>query len=232
MYLLSMYNIHMRIIVLFTALLCASCTTMPTTLPTEPITYVPIGDSYTEGTGVQPTDAWPVLLTEHLAADGYNIALVENLGKSGWRTDDAITGQLPRFKQLQPNFGTLFLGANDLFQGVPVQDFATNYELLITEMLTVLPSSNRLLLITIPDYSFTPVGIAYGRGNSTTGLTAYNNVILSLAEEYNLPVADIHSVSKKFLFDVGLVAEDGLHPSRRGHELWEEIIYKVATTIL
>lgn len=218
----------MRIPLLIVALLCTSCTQMPPTIPTEPITFVPIGDSYTEGAGVQPTDAWPILITEQLTADGYPITLVENLGKSGWRTDDAIVGQLPRFKELQPNFGTLFLGANDLFQAVPVEDFATNYELLITEMLSVLPSSNRLLVITIPDFSLTPVGLAYGRGKIAEGLEGYNNSILELAKKYDLPVADVHSTSKQFLFDVGLVAEDGLHPSHRGHELWAEVIYKAA----
>lgn len=206
----------------------AGCTTQSTPTIMQPISYVPIGDSYTEGTGVEPTDAWPVLLTQQLQADGVDITLVKNIAKSGWTTTDAIAGQLPEFVTLQPNMATLFLGANDLFHGVPVAEFTSNYETLILGMLDVLPSSNHLLLVTIPDYSLTPTGIAYARGRSiSTGLEEYNAAIYTLADKYNLQVADVHSVSKKFIFDVGLVSADGLHPSRRGHELWTSVIYPV-----
>jgi lysophospholipase L1-like esterase len=214
-------------VVIAACIYIAACSkTAPTIM--QPITYVPIGDSYTEGTGVNPTDAWPVLLTKQLQADGIDITLVKNIAKSGWKTADAIQGQLPEFKTLQPNFATLFLGANDLFQGVPVKEFAKNYETLIIGMLTVLPSNNNLMLITIPDYSYTPTGIAYARGQSISiGLKEYNDVIYSLAKQYNLQVADVHSTSKKFIFSVSLVSADGLHPSRKGHELWTSVIYPV-----
>ena len=55
-------------------------------------------------------------------------------------------------------------------------------------------------------------------------LQSYNEAIRGFAAQYGTQIADVHTTSKKFLFDVGLVAEDGLHPSRRGHELWQEII--------
>lgn len=209
-------------------LLFSGCVAQSTQTVVQPITYVPIGDSYTEGAGVKPTDAWPVLLTEQLQAAGIDFTLVKNIAKSGWTTQNAIEGQLPEFTALQPNFATLFLGANDLFQGVSVEEFTKNYETLIVGMLNVLPSSNNLVLITIPDYSLTPTGIAYARGQSiSTGLEEYNAAIYLLADQYNLQVADVHSTSKKFIFDVGLVAEDGLHPSRRGHELWTSVIYPI-----
>lgn len=214
-------------------LLSVAMTVACTSMPNEHVSYVAIGDSYTEGTGVASSDAWPTLLVNDLANEGYDIDLTANLGKSGWTSADALEAQLPRFIELNPDFATLFIGANDVFQNVPLERFESNLVMLIEGMLSSLPSNDRLVIMTIPDYSLTPAGMVYGRGRDIAAeLDAFNGVIESIADEYDLHVADIHDTSKKFVFDIGLISEDKLHPSERGHELWLETIKPVVKRAL
>ena len=217
---------------LTTALLVTSCTSPTLVTTTEPINFISLGDSYTEGDGVQPADAWPALLTAHLQSDGLDITLT-NLGKSGWTTTDVLAGQIPQFTTLEPNFATLFIGANDIFQEVPIAVITNNYRDIVDTMLNVLPEPDRLVLVTVPDFSKTPLGLAATRGkNIAKGLDELNVFIKDLAKEKSLAVADVHKTSNKFIFDVSLVAADALHPSEKGHALWEEIIYKASLKAL
>src|SRR5437868_3392847 len=82
------------------------------------IRYVAIGDSYTIGEGAEPREAWPVLLTKHLQANGIDIDLVANPSRTGWTTLNAIDRELPVFVQEKPTFATLMIGVNDWVQGV------------------------------------------------------------------------------------------------------------------
>ncbi|HRH93928.1 MAG TPA: SGNH/GDSL hydrolase family protein, partial [Candidatus Peribacteria bacterium] len=90
---------------------------MPPDTSTAAVRYMPVGDSYTIGTGIGQEFAWPAVLTERLKAEGVDIVLLGNPARNGWTTQDAIEGELPGFEQAKPNFATLFIGVNDYVQG-------------------------------------------------------------------------------------------------------------------
>ena len=46
---------------------------VPSSASSAAVRYVPLGDSYTRGKGVQPEDTWPMLLTRHLQAEGIEV---------------------------------------------------------------------------------------------------------------------------------------------------------------
>lgn len=223
-----------RIFVMCTVLCLSSCkaTEPAAVIAPETIRYVAVGDSLTSGHGVLPSEAWSALLVDHAISDGNDIVLVENLAVSGKTTAEALAEQLPLFRELEPNFATLLIGANDLFASRPVGEFYLDYIALLDGMLDVVPA-NRLIVMTIPDYTRTPLGFLYGnKKDFKKRITAYNDFIREQAKIRNVAVVDMHKQSKWVMFDVGLLAEDGIHPSARGHEKWEEVIYPVASKLL
>lgn len=195
------------------------------------IRYVVIGDSYSSGEGVRVADAWPAVLTNHLQAQGIDIELIDNLAKSGWTSEDALRGQLPRFENLQPTFATLMIGANDAFRGVQIEEFRKNFNTLLDRMLAVLPNKDRLLVITIPDYTLSPQGKAY-ESQTSADIELYNAVIKTEAKNRNLAIVDIFPLSQNLAKDTSMFVADGLHPSAKQLAEWEKVIFQAALSIL
>ena len=199
----------------------------------EKIRYVAIGDSYTIGEGASEEESWPSLLTKHLQKEGIDIELIANPSRTGWTTKDAIDYELSVYKSSKPNFATLLIGVNDWVQGISKDEFRKRLAFLIDEMLKELPNNDRLLVITIPDFSATSNGYFYSNGRDiSNGILEFNSIIKEEAKKRNLKVVDIFTLSKGMSNDRNLVAKDGLHPSAKEYALWEEEIFPDASDIL
>jgi lysophospholipase L1-like esterase len=197
------------------------------------IRYVAIGDSYSIGEGASPSESWPALLAQHLSGKGIHVDLVANPSRTGWTTQEAIDRELPIFRQMQPNFATLQIGVNDCVQGVSKETFRKRFVLLVDQMLDVLSTKKRLLIITIPDFGVTPDGRRYARGrNISEGVAAFNKIVTDESAKRGLRVVDVFALSKKMANDRSLVAADGLHPSAKEYAEWEKIILPAALELL
>ena len=197
------------------------------------IRYVAIGDSYSIGEGASPNESWPALLTRHLNDKGLHVDLVANPSRTGWTTQQAIDRELSIFVDSKPNFATLQIGVNDWVQGIDAETFRKHFVVLANRMLGVLPSKNRLLVVSIPDFGVTPTGPRYARGrNISEGLTRFNQIIVEESNKRGLRVVDVFPISKKMRDDPSLVAPDGLHPSGKEYAEWEKIIFSVGFELL
>jgi len=196
-----------------------------------PIRYLPIGDSYTIGEGLDSKKNFPSLLVNHLSESAIAIELLGNPARTGWTTKDAIDKELPLFKKLKPDFSTLLIGVNDWVQGVTEATFQKNLSYLIDEMQKIV--SSNLILITIPDFSATPNGGQYGRGrNISNGIDAFNHIIVEEGLKRKLLVVDIFKLSQEMKDDPSLVSADGLHPSGKEYQKWEALIYPETIKLL
>ncbi|HEY3761558.1 MAG TPA: SGNH/GDSL hydrolase family protein [Verrucomicrobiae bacterium] len=197
------------------------------------IRYAVIGDSYSNGEGNSPDAAWPAQLTRHLAASGMNVALVANPSRTGWTTQQAIDDELPLWRAARPDFASLQIGVNDWVQGVDAKTFQQRLVVLLDAMQQVLPDTNRLFLVTIPDFSVTPTGAIFSHGRDiTSGLAQFNDIIKQEAARRGLAVVDIFALSQKMGGDPTLITPDGLHPSAKECRLWQEVIFPVAQKLL
>jgi lysophospholipase L1-like esterase len=200
---------------------------------TEHIRYVAIGDSYSIGEGATVNESWPAVMTRHLNAQGIHVDLVANPSVTGWTTQQAIDRELPIFIESKPNFATLQIGVNDWVQGVDAETFRKHFTFLVDRMLEVLPSKNRLLIVTIPDFGVTPTGPKYARGrNISEGIASFNKIVADESKKRGLRIGDVFELSKKMGSDHSLVAADGLHPSAKEYAEWEEIILPAALALL
>jgi lysophospholipase L1-like esterase len=189
------------------------------------VRYVALGDSYTIGTATRsPDERWPNQLVRRLAAAGFEVDLVANLGVNGFTSMDVIRSELPRLAELDPGLLTLLVGVNDVVQGVPVETYTANAATILDQSLGLVPPA-RIVTVSTPDYTVTPQGAAYGDpARQSAAIRQVNEILARLSEDRGIRHVDIHDLSLGAASDSGLVADDGLHPSGRQYELWVERI--------
>jgi lysophospholipase L1-like esterase len=197
----------------------------------EIIRYVALGDSYAICEGATWEASWPFLLTKNLNKAGIPVELVANPSKTGWTTRQLIDNELPVFDASSPAFSTLLIGVNDWAQLVNKENFHKNLCYIIDHIQKKI--GNKLLLITIPDFSVTPEGYKYSKGrNISEGILEFNSVIIEEAKKRNLPCVDLFPISLGMKDHPELIAADGLHPSAKEYALWAELIYPAVYDIL
>ena len=197
------------------------------------IRYAAIGDSYSIGEGASPEQSWPALLARHLTASGVNVELVSNPSRTGWTAQQAIDAELPVWRAARPEFASVQIGVNDWVQGIDARTFQRRLDVLLDAMQKVLPDTNRLFLVTIPDFSVTPTGAMFSGGrNIAAGLAEFNSIIKAVGIARGLQVVDVFALSQKMKDDPSLIARDGLHPSAKEYAQWEAMIFPVAQKLV
>jgi lysophospholipase L1-like esterase len=198
----------------------------------SPIRYVALGDSYTIGTSIAPTERWPERLVAALADRGVDLQLVANLGVNGATSADVVAVQLRQLDDLAPDFASVLIGVNDVVQGVPEARYRAHIEAILDDLLARLPA-DRIASITTPDYTVTPAGADYGDPATQRAGVARNNAILAeMAHDRGVTLIDIFDLSQRAALDRSLVASDGLHPSGTQYALWVERIAPIVGRLL
>lgn len=188
--------------------------------------YVALGDSYTIGTGVGEAERFPNQLVGRLGAR-VDLALVANLGVNGYSSGQLIERQLPELDELRPDFVTLLIGVNDVVRGVPLDEYAANVRLILDDLLGRLPA-DRIVVVSIPDYTRTPAGGSFGDPiQQRAAIAAANELMAAQAQARGIAFVDISSVADRADEDASLVASDGLHPSGAQYATWVELIAPV-----
>ena len=102
--------------------------TTSTTNPAEqqaPVTILALGDSLTEGLGVDNDDNYPAQLQARLQELGYKDIKVVNSGLSG-ETSTGLVNHLDWVLQTKPDITILTIGANDAIRGIDVATVEAN----------------------------------------------------------------------------------------------------------
>jgi acyl-CoA thioesterase I len=169
--------------------------------PTGRPRIVCLGDSLTEGLGVEQAQAWPDLLERALRADGFPQAEVVNAGVSG--STSASASQRLRWQlKSPPDLLILALGANDGLRGIAPAEMKKNLaaaiDLAKANGITVLLAGMRMP----PNY-----GLEFTR--------EFEQVFTSLASEKNVPLLPflLEGVAAKSSLNL----LDGIHPNAAGY---------------
>ncbi len=197
------------------------------------IAYIAIGDSYTIGQNVDTAHNYPSLVTRHLQSAGIPITLVANPSITGYTTQDAIEFELPVVDSSHPIIATVMLGTNDIVQGVSSETFAKNLSYILDYIQSRLPQKNKIVLLTIPDFSVTPFWHKYyGKDTVLVQINQFNQIIKEEAQRRSIPVVDVTGLSKEMGNDRTLQTYDGLHPSAKEYSKWEEKLFPVLYNLL
>ena len=205
---------------------CSDDTAGSGTTPVH-IRMLALGDSYTTGEGISKGKSWPDQLAAALVDDRIIVDELTVVAHTGWTTTDLLD-TLATAMPPPHDFVTLQIGANNVFGRLPFAVFETEFPQLLAHAIELAGGDPEdVLVVSIPDYSVTPVGSLIDPDQARAAIDGYNEVIQRVTGEQQVTLIDVTGISRMALDDPTLVARDGLHPSAKMYALWVEVIRPV-----
>jgi lysophospholipase L1-like esterase len=190
----------------------------------SPVRILALGDSYTIGEAVSPTERWPVLLASSLRAEGLEVEDPRIVATTGWRTDQLKQAvEEARLPMTHFNLVFLLIGVNNQYQGKNAQSYEAEFRELLERAIALASGKARVMVLSIPDYGFTPFG-EDKRETISREIDQYNAVNRRIASDEGVVYLDITGLTRRGLQHPELVAADGLHPSGAMYGEWVALI--------
>jgi len=222
-----MKQLTLFISVIFILFLCCNATDSNQsnnieTLQTTNYKLLSLGDSYTIGESVCETCRFPEQLKDSLINNTENTAFnLKVVATTGWTTTNLLNGISNENLPNNYDLVTLLIGVNNQYQGKDFSIYETEFPELVDIAITKAKGDkNRVIVVSIPDYAFTP----FGNGNTTISseIDAYNAFAENYCNANNITFVNITDITRNGLEDTDLVASDGLHPSEKAYSLFVE----------
>jgi lysophospholipase L1-like esterase len=189
-----------------------------------------LGDSYTIGEGVPLHQSFPYQTVQLLRSESAHFYAPEIVAKTGWTSFELAEHILHTRLNEHYDFVTLLIGVNNQYRGLSVDDFKTDFEFLLKKAIHFAHNNvNRVIVLSIPDWSVTPFAKNHDASVITQQIDAYNSVCEQVAEQYNICFINITPSTRQAKDDASILTTDGLHYSGKEMRDWAEI---VATIIL
>ncbi|HWS54329.1 MAG TPA: SGNH/GDSL hydrolase family protein [Pyrinomonadaceae bacterium] len=183
-----------------------------------PVVYVALGDSTGVGVGARKGGGYPARLLERIERARPGSRLV-NLCVSGATTSDVLRGQAGRVGEARPTLVTLSIGINDVSRQVAPEQFARNYEEIISRVRE--QTDAPLVISNLPDIAQAPAVPAFLREEANRRVNLFNNLIAEAAARHGLPLVDAYAKSRAVIPEhPDFFSPDGFHPSDEGYEFW------------
>jgi acyl-CoA thioesterase-1 len=175
-----------------------------------------LGDSLSEGFGLEPSAAYPALLTDKLRDAGLNFQ-VTNASQSGGTTDGGLRRLPPHLKRKIDIF-ILELGINDAFRGVPIDEIRDNLQEIIDRVKR-----------TNPNVRIVICGMQLPNSSTDDYVSAFGKVYVALAAKSN--AALVPYLLDGVAGDPLLNLPDHLHPNAAGQRILAENVWRVLEPI-
>ncbi|MBF7092158.1 SGNH/GDSL hydrolase family protein [Flavobacterium sp. ALJ2] len=209
-------------------------TTTPPLVP-KTINYLALGDSYTIGQSVCETCNYPEQLQRNLSntypATSFSLKII---AKTGWTTSNLLSAINTENHGSNYDLVTLLIGVNNQFQNIPFSVYEKEFPELVNKAITLAKEEkSNVIVISIPDYAYTPFGqsSAYNNKQISLEIDKYNAFAENYCKNNNIIFISITDITRQGLSNPSLVTQDGLHPSQSAYTLFvERILPKVKFT--
>jgi acyl-CoA thioesterase I len=173
-----------------------------------------LGDSLTEGYGIDKDKAYPTLVQQKFTAAGRDVQVI-NAGSSGSTSASGVDRLKWYLKGEPPQALFLELGANDGLRGQSLDGLKKNLRAVID-----LAKSHNIQVLLAGMFLPTNYGKSYTDG--------FHKVFTDLAKEENVPLLP-------FLLDgvaihADLMQPDHLHPNEKGHAIVADKVFQFLQT--
>lgn len=194
-----------------------------------PIVYVALGDSTGSGVGAR-NGGYVARLFTRMQEHRSGSELV-NLCVSGATTDDVLRGQLRRGVEKLPDLVTLGIGINDIGHGFTLEQFAKNYEQILTTLKE--QTEAEIVVSNIPDVSSAPRIPASMRAEYQRQIERFNAKLEEIAQRHEVTIFDVFTITRRELpSHPEYFSSDGFHPSDEGYELWAEQMWPTLASVI
>ena len=204
----------------------------PNSNPIASFTYLALGDSYTVGENVPYGHSFPLQLSSRILEEK-NIELKTTvIAQTGWRTDELLFAT-QGIEGSEYDLVTLLIGVNNQFQGRSIAQYQNEFENLLERAISVTQgNANKVIVLSIPDYAYTP----YGQNSNTAQISAeidlYNSKAQEITKAKGAVFLSITDITRRGILEPDLVAMDGLHPSGKAYEKFVERLYPLVLSRL
>ncbi|WP_264535913.1 SGNH/GDSL hydrolase family protein [Flavobacterium sp. N1736] len=200
----------------------------PTSITIAPkIKYLALGDSYTIGQSVCETCRFPEQLSSSLRAiypqTSFSLKII---AKTGWTTTNLISAINDENPSSDYDLVTLLIGVNNQYQGRSFSIYEQEFPELVTKAIALAKGDKKnVIVLSIPDYAFTPFGTIFGGTTKiSTEIAQYNAFAENYCKTNGVVFVSITDITKRGIQSPSLVAGDGLHPSNEAYGLFVERI--------
>ncbi|MEQ8218168.1 MAG: SGNH/GDSL hydrolase family protein [Arenibacter sp.] len=194
--------------------------------------YLALGDSYTIGASVTSAESFPIQLKDRLV-QGLKVTVnTEIIAVTGWRTDNLLDAV--NRGTLLPSYDlvTLLIGVNNQYQGKPFKVYTREFPQLLEKAIALAYGNPKnVVVISIPDYAYTPFGEGRDTDKISKEIDEYNSFAEATALQNGVPFVNITDITRNGLSNPDLVAGDGLHPSREAYKRFVDELYPVVLPI-
>ena len=226
---------------LISIVLFAGCSTennkeIINTNPVVTLKYLALGDSYTIGQSVCETCRFPTQLKDSIQKSLLENTVMQSkvIALTGWTTSDLKSTLIQQNPTNDYDLVTLLIGVNNQYQNRPFSLYEQEFPDLLNRAITIAKGDkNNVIVVSIPDYAFTPFGQGFSNPqNISTQIDLYNLFAENYCAQNNITFVNITDITRQGLENPSLVAGDGLHPSKIAYSLFVERILPIALTVL
>jgi lysophospholipase L1-like esterase len=199
-----------------------------------PRSFLALGDSYTIGQSVFEADRFPVQATRYLNEQGVNFNTPEIIAHTGWTTRDLLNS-LAIAPPAKPAYDivTLLIGVNNQYQQKPQQEYADEFLILLKKAIGYAGNNkNRVIVLSIPDYSVTPFASRGDKETIAKEIDAFNEINKTITLNEGVNYLDITPASRLAEYDPSLIAGDNLHPSGLEYKVWAEGLLPIIKAVV
>jgi len=169
-----------------------------------------LGDSLTEGLGVDSKDAYPSLVQKMIQTQLHTNITIINGGVSGSTTSDAFA-RLKWYMKKKPFLVFIALGANDGLRGLDLKQSEKNLEKIIEYALDLDAKVLLAGMLIPPNY-----GIEYAN--------QFKKMYTDLQIKYKLKTLPF--LLEDVAGNKNLNQRDGIHPNEKGHNIIAQTVFR------
>ncbi|MDE1884898.1 MAG: SGNH/GDSL hydrolase family protein [Xanthomonadaceae bacterium] len=193
--------------------------------------FLALGDSYTIGEGVAPSENWPHQLVAALRARGVAIAEPDILARTGWTTDELAAAMAAHAFHPPYALVTLLIGVNNQYRGRDLENYRAEFRGLLHRAIALAGADpRRVLVVSIPDWGVTRFGAESGRDRARIAreIDAFNAAATEISAAQHARCVDVTAIARDRGGAADMLAADGLHPSAAMYTRWTAAIASAA----
>ena len=187
-----------------------------------------LGDSYTIAESIPLHGSYPYQTIQLLRAAGLHFHAPEIIAQTGW-TSFELADHLINWKLNESyDFVCLLIGVNNQYRGLPITDFASDFEYLLKKAIHLAnKKADHVIVLSIPDWTVTPFAEKQHKTSLGKEIDAYNELCKMLSDKYHAHFIDVTTDSRKASKDKSFLAADELHYSAKEYALWAKKVFDI-----
>ncbi|MFL2633586.1 MAG: SGNH/GDSL hydrolase family protein [Candidatus Marisimplicoccus sp.] len=193
----------------------------------SPYSFIALGDSYTIGEGINEDERWPNQFVDVAYENGVDFDQPMIIAETGWKTYDLLNAINQTNFTKKYDYISLLIGVNNQFNSRPIDEFEEDLNKLMDEMKRIKKNDGNIIIISIPDWSYTPFGESNDMSDISEKINLFNSSLRKFASTNDLKYVDVTEISRRAINEPDLITNDNLHPSGIMYLEWAKKIYDI-----